>query len=61
MSRSTTFKSFYAGSWEIPKIRVVMFSIYYLQVNESAELGYLVQDTKLSFFPFVILLPYFPL
>jgi len=33
--------------------------IYYLQINESAELGYLVQDTKLSFFPFVILLSVF--
>ena len=30
--------------------------IYYLQINENAELGYLVQDIKLSFFLFVILL-----
>ena len=33
--------------------------IYYLQINESAELGYFVQDIKLSFFSFVILLSVF--
>lgn len=33
--------------------------IYYVQINEGIELGYLVQDKTIIFFPFVILLSLF--